>query len=434
MTFGRPLLPVVHGECIGFTANDYIHFEIFAPAKDGSSVFLKIRDEMEKRLEQQKLFPVFKESKLKESNKLIISKEFVEELKAEQRLKDTLDYQIKLAKYKEDNFIYLPLIFNHEKLQQIGKKLDNILTHNNPQILLKSEQLRVGSKSRKIHIIFNYEEKSNLGNIIENSLFVAPDEDNTIAFDVNLKNNLLADSNGQFYDEIFNINKSNFLDNLNEIVLLQSIEVEKRTEKQKYRYEKLLRANESLLKTYLSGLVKDWKSQDITHLVLEDLNLIGDKSYYEHQNVKIKYSRLARLLRLSQIKLWVSQMTEKQGLFTHLVNSAYTSQECSKCHFISSLNRVKQESFKCTNKNCHHEMNADTNSALNIKARVLHKELRAKLNKDNVYLCSRPKPIYYRNVKNVIDEVYKSGVVTELFPENMISRIQSKEASPFRAG
>ena len=70
----------------------------------------------------------------------------------------------------------------------------------------------------------------------------------------------------------------------------------KRKEKQKYRYEKLLRCNESLLKAYLSGLIKDWKSQDITHLVMEDLNLIGDKSYYEYQNVKIKYSRLARLL------------------------------------------------------------------------------------------------------------------------------------------
>ena len=101
---------------------------------------------------------------------------------------------------------------------------------------------------------------------------------------------------------------------------------------------------------------------------MEDLNLIGDKSYYEHAGVKIKYSRLARLLRLSQIKLWVSSMAEKQGLFTHLVNPAYTSQECSKCHFISPLNRTKQESFKCTN--CHHEMNADTNSALNIKNRV----------------------------------------------------------------
>ena len=285
-------------------------------------------------------------------------------------------------------------------------------------------------------MIFNYEENNKLGEIIQNNQYVAPTEENTIAFDVNLKHNLLADSNGQFYDDILNINKSKFIDNLNEIVLLQSIEILKRTSSQKHRYEKLLRCNESLLKAYLSGLIKDWKSQDITHLVMEDLNLIGDKSYYEYQNVKIKYSRLARLLRLSQIKLWVAQMAEKQGLFTHLVNPAYTSQECSQCHFISPLNRTKQEVFKCTNKNCNHEMNADTNSALNIKSRILHRELKAKLNKDNVYLCSRTKPIYYKNVKNVIDEVYKLGVVTELLPENMISRIQLKEeeASPFRAG
>ena len=77
----------------------------------------------------------------------------------------------------------------------------------------------------------------------------------------------------------------------------------KRTEKQKYLYQKLLRSNESLLKTYLSGLIKNWKAEGITHLVMEDLNFLDDKSYYQHQDVKIKYSRLARLLRLSQIKL-----------------------------------------------------------------------------------------------------------------------------------
>ena len=165
--------------------------------------------------------------------------------------------------------------------------------------------------------------------------------------------------------------------------------------------------------------------------------MVGDKSYYEHAGVKIKYTRLSRLLRLSQIKIWIEKMAEKQGLFTHLVNPAYTSQECSKCHHISPLSRLNQESFKCTNKNCSHyqiEINADYNSAINIKNRILHKELKNKLSKDNVYLCSKPKPIYYRVVKSIIEEVYNSGVVTELLPKQAISRLHTKEAPSFRAG
>ena len=371
--------------------------------------------------------PRFKETK--------ITKEFVENLKA----KNNLEYQLKLAKYNEDNFIYLPLIFNHSKLNKIGKTIDNILTKNNPQILLKSEQLRIDQSRRKVHLIFNYEEENKLGNIIESNHFVIPDENNTIGLDVNLKHNLLADSNGIFYDDILknnlselNKNKNKFIENLNEIVLLQSIEKTKRTEKQTYRYEKLLRSNESLIKTYLSGLIKNWKSKDILHIVLEDLNMVRDKSYYEHDGVKIKYTRLSRLLRLSQIKIWIEKMAEKQGLFTHLVNPAYTSQECSKCHHISPSNRLNQESFKCTH--CNHEINADINSAINIKNRILHKELKNKLSKDNVYLCSKPKPIYYRVVKSIIEEVYNYGVVTELLPKQAINRLYKKEAPSFRAG
>ena len=79
-------------------------------------------------------------------------------------------------------------------------------------------------------------------------------------------------------------------------------------------------------------------------------------------------------------------------------------------------------------------MNADHNSAINIKNRILHKELKTKLSKDNVYLCSKPKPIYYREVKSIIEEVYNSGVVTELLPKQSINRLYKKEAPSFRAG
>ena len=63
-------------------------------------------------------------------------------------------------------------------------------------------------------------------------------------------------------------------------------------------------------------------------------------------------------------------------------------------------------------------MNADWNSSLNIKNRILSVELRNLLGKDNVYQCSRPKEIYYKQVKSIVEGFYKKqdGVVTELLP------------------
>jgi len=352
--------------------------------------------------------------------------------------KNKNQYQELLDKYNEDNFIYLPLIFNQSRLKSIGKSIDNVLIKDNPQILIKSEQLRLGSKSRKIHIIFNYEQQNNLAKVIENNLInktnINPTELNTLGCDLNLKHNLIADSNGHTYKEILNNNninednKNKFINNLNEIVELFSIKTEERTVKQKYRYEKLLRSNESLLKTYLSGLIKDWRNSNILHLVFEDLNILNDKSYYEHKGIKIKYSRLSRLLRLGQIKHWVASMAEKQGIFTHFINPAYTSQECSVCHYISTTNRTKQEEFICRNPACANhkvKINADSNAARVIKSRLINKTIRNKLGKDNVYQCSRNKSINYKLVKNIVDDEYKIGVVTELLPNAKLAK--SKE-------
>jgi len=343
------------------------------------------------------------------------------------------NYQELLDKYNEDNFIYLPLIFNQSRLKSIGKSIDNVLIKDNPQILIKSEQLRNNSKSRKIHIIFNYESINPLANTIESSIKnkvnINPSELNTLGCDLNLKHNLIADSKGHTYKDILN-NKNKFINNLNEIVELFSIKTEERTVKQKYRYEKLLRSNESLLKTYLSGLIKDWKNSNILHLVFEDLNILNDKSYYEHKGIKIKYSRLSRLLRLGQIKHWVASMAEKQGIFTHFINPAYTSQECSVCHYISTTNRTKQEEFICKNPACANhkvKINADSNAARVIKSRLINKTIRNKLGKDNVYQCSRTKSINYKLIKNIVEDEYKIGVVTELLPNAKLAK--SKEDS-----
>ena len=356
----------------------------------------------------------------------------------EPKLKNSVNnkenYEELLTKYNEENFIYIPIKFNQGKLKSINRSIENIITKDFPQILIKSEQLRRNSKSRKVHIIFNYEEENKLGKLIDNNLYIEPNEDNTLGLDLNCKHNLLTDSNGNVYDGIYKNNdylnkqnnildkpslnkdklKSLFMDNVNNIVKLYSKPLPERTEKEKYWYEKLLRTNESLLKAYLSSLIKDWKKENILHLVLEDLNLLNDKvgynSYYEHAGIKIKYSRLSRLLRLNQIKNWIASMGEKQEIFTHFINPAYSSKECSNCHCINDKNRETQELFRCVR--CHNELNADHNAGINIKSRLLNKNLRYKLSEDNVYLSARSKSkgnkIYYKKVKEIIEEEYKN--------------------------
>lgn len=183
--------------------------------------------------------------------------------------------------------------------------------------------------------------------------------------------------------------------------------MKERTEKDKYRYEKLLRISESLIKQYLSRLVRQWKSNDILHLVLEDLNLKGNKSYVKYGGIEIKYSRLAKLLRLSSIKEWINSIASKQGMFTHWVHAAYSSKECSQCHYICNANRSNQEEFEC--KYCGHKENADINSAKNSKERYLNKEIRDRLGNDNVYHCHRSNKIYYKQVKLILDDYYDNS-------------------------
>ena len=53
-------------------------------------------------------------------------------------------------------------------------------------------------------------------------------------------------------------------------------------------------------------------------------------------------------------------MTEQFGIQIVSVNPAYTSQECSRCHYVSKNNRKSQKHFIC--EHCHLHCNADVNA------------------------------------------------------------------------
>ncbi|MBA2680283.1 MAG: transposase [Ktedonobacteraceae bacterium] len=75
---------------------------------------------------------------------------------------------------------------------------------------------------------------------------------------------------------------------------------------------------------------------------------------------------------IPQQVVWNSQ---KRGVLATPVISAYSSQECSVCHYTDRKNRPNQQTFCC--KVCGFEAHADYNASVNISRRVGDRRLRA---------------------------------------------------------
>ena len=65
----------------------------------------------------------------------------------------------------------------------------------------------------------------------------------------------------------------------------------------------------------------------------------------------------------------------KRGVKATAVKSAYSSQECQRCHFVDRSNRPAQQTFCCGV--CGWQMHADHNAAVNIAARCGDREIQA---------------------------------------------------------
>lgn len=78
---------------------------------------------------------------------------------------------------------------------------------------------------------------------------------------------------------------------------------------------------------------------------------------------------------LAHIPAQVAWGARKRGVRATWVKSAYSSQECSHCHYTDRANRPDQQTFCC--RVCGLKRNADTNAAANIAARLGDRELAA---------------------------------------------------------
>lgn len=104
-------------------------------------------------------------------------------------------------------------------------------------------------------------------------------------------------------------------------------------------------------------------------LIYEDLSVASMRFKARSMNAYLYASNLAHIP--EQIK-WA---TAKHGMAAHTVKAAYSSQECSRCHYVDRANRPNQQTFCCVR--CDYQDHADHNAALNLAARWGDQELAA---------------------------------------------------------
>ena len=295
--------------------------------------------------------------------------------------------------------------FIYDETNTLYKHWCKIDLKNNQNIYIPlqvNEDYHNFGKIRKQQWIVKLSEKGNKIDVIGTKEVNEPkfkEYNEVVGIDLNVKHNFAYCSNGIEYDyaRCYIKEAVKFLKSIDEIGMKNM------TAKQKKRLAKMVRRNEWYFKSLVHDVLNDLEKQNVTDIVMEDLNSFG-ATYCKNEEFEIKYSRLVRLLRLSNIKNWFMSQAEKRGIRVHLTQSHYSSQQCPHCGHISRDNRPTQEEFKCTN--CNHENNADSNSAINLKFRYTNVLLKSKLHKLDKYNRMIPKVMKKEKIKEILISAY----------------------------
>jgi len=130
--------------------------------------------------------------------------------------------------------------------------------------------------------------------------------------------------------------------------------------------------------------------QRLIRHVRQEINRAVNQCLKEHQGYQLAYEHLSvammkhkaramnaymRASNLAHIPKQIAWNAAKRGVQATRVKSAYSSQECSQCHFTDRANRPDQRTFCCVV--CGFQAHADLNAATNIERRVGDRELQA---------------------------------------------------------
>ncbi len=132
------------------------------------------------------------------------------------------------------------------------------------------------------------------------------------------------------------------------------------------------------------------RNPKLARMVRQEINRAVNELYREHPDGQIAFERLSVATmrfkaRRMNAYLYASNLAHfpkqlawgaaKRGVKATAVKSAYTSQECPRCHFVARSNRPAQQTFCCGV--CGWQMHADHSAAVNIAARCGDREIQS---------------------------------------------------------
>jgi hypothetical protein len=137
--------------------------------------------------------------------------------------------------------------------------------------------------------------------------------------------------------------------------------------------------------------------QRLIRHVKQEINRAVNECFAEHPQAQFAYEQLSvatmkhkakamnaymRASNLAHIPEQIAWNAAKRGVSATRVKSAYSSQECSVCHYPDRANRPNQQTFCC--QVCGFQAHADLNAAINIARRAKDAELSACRNEQEV--------------------------------------------------
>jgi transposase len=256
-------------------------------------------------------------------------------------------------------------------------------------------------KSYSITFINEYTFRIDLTTTKEN-LFDFSNNDFKVGVDINIKHNLFALSNLKTFDIEKEIKES-------AIKIIKKADKRKETEfmkriKQKSRNRLIYEVDKKI-----SEIITYCISENINHIALEDLSIVGSRLRVNNKELEISYGRLATFLNLDSIKNRIRRQGHNRGVSVSFVPAEYTSQKCNKCHYVSKNNRKTQEKFICMN--CGYEINADVSSGKNIKNVLIEDVLRESFLDFDSFYCEY-------NVKKGLSKDFIRIIYYNLFNKN----------------
>jgi transposase len=130
------------------------------------------------------------------------------------------------------------------------------------------------------------------------------------------------------------------------------------------------------------------RNPKLARQVRQEINRAVNQLYADHPDAQFAYERLtvasmrfkARRMNaylyasnLAHIPKQLAWGAAKRGIRARKVKSAYSSQECHRCHHVAHENRPNQQTFCCVV--CGHTNHADVNAAENLASRLGDEEL-----------------------------------------------------------